>query len=439
MLNSNEYSELNVSSNPPLQIAVLGAEGTGKTSFISRLTLNLVHDAYYPTNKLNSWLFDFLPRSPLSRMILDENPHLRLNYRSPSSSKIKPIFISPRLDDNILLSPLIYQTFMNDYEKILKLNNNFTKKDISILSNTSFRSYYQYDKDRLVIDSNNNNNTNNKKNPLIIGSSNRSIPFSSYMSLPLNYIPPHYNPIPIDITDSRPYSQNVLPFLEVSLNNRTLGRDILHNLVDDPRNDVSATALLVASGAGLSGNVNGYFLCYSCVPETTHDPSPPPYMDNTDQNNTEDHFLQNSRHNDDGGLSSLIAIRETIEEAWTEYRAWTSRWNAGQESDTFSLAHSLRRVWKPESSDPHELKFNTNLTPVGWDPADKNSPPRIVIICTKTDHPRASKDLLERGRKLAGKWGVSFIALDSVSNLNVDVALSILIREASERRSLISH
>lgn len=115
-----------MSEQRPIRVAVLGGDSTGKTSFVSRLTLNIVHEVHYPTRDQTNWLFDFIPHSPVSRAILDAEAHERLAFRTPGSQVLEPIFSSPSVTDHVLLSPLVFQAFTDEFTQVRNQNKGRT-------------------------------------------------------------------------------------------------------------------------------------------------------------------------------------------------------------------------------------------------------------------------------------------------------------------------
>lgn len=103
--------------NPTLRIAVLGGKGTGKSSFISRLTVNLVPEVHYPTLKQNNWLLQFVPeKSRISKCLLDEHWHERMGHDIHNVNLVDGcIYPSPNLSQHLLLSKNLFQNATNDF------------------------------------------------------------------------------------------------------------------------------------------------------------------------------------------------------------------------------------------------------------------------------------------------------------------------------------
>lgn len=433
----------------PIRLAVLGGESTGKTSFISRLTLRIVHEAHYPTKNQNNWLFEFIPHSKLARAILDEQPHERLLSRTPSSEKLTPIFQSPAITPYVQLSPLSFQFFRDNYTHLKNTQKNKVPNS-NVLKKTRNTTLYDY------YNSSNNDSYISPEFETRV-SPNRKRPETIRMSnvLPRNYIPPQYCPISIDIIDTAGFKPDmVVPFLEVSLF-RNLDKSILKGLANQPRVPVSTTSLLVASGASeLNGKIDGYILVYSAIPELNHHivPEPPTYKEPTsvpidDESNSVN--TKNDLSQEDiptgGGLSLLPVLRSCILDAWTEFRNYETGWKNGQEEDVYSLIHSLKNIWKSQESEQSKIarinklrKFKTELDSINLDPASPDSPPPFVIICTHINAPLASPLLIQKGKQLAAQWNSSFVGVDSIDDFNIDVALSLIIRDISEKKYLLS-
>ncbi|EJS41251.1 YPR084W [Saccharomyces arboricola H-6] len=409
-----------VSEERPIRLAVLGGSSTGKTSLISKLTVNIVHEVHYPTRNQTNWLFDFIPTSILARTILDEQAHERLCLHSPSSQTLEPIFPSPEISKNVLLSPLVFQAFTDDFQKVKLQNKSHSRRSLSL--DKSDPALYQTFSNEVQYKDTSKNKTD-------------QFNFINQFKLPLNYCPPTYTPIQIDIIDTPGFSpDSVVPFLEVSLF-RNLGRSILHGLADEPRQPVSTTSLLVASGASeLNGKIDGYVLVYSAVPELNHVGGPPEYSDDASGTSME-------RIND-GGFELLQVIRNCILDAWTEFRNYEKGWEEGKEDDIYSLVYSLKHLWnknnKEKSAKIEQLRsFNTKLESIELDPSSPDSPPPCIIVCSHVNHELASPLLIEMGRQLAMKWRYGYVGIDSMDDLNVDVSISLLVKEISEKMKLL--
>lgn len=454
-----------MSNQRPIRLAILGGEATGKSSLISRLTVDIVHEVHYPTRKQANWLFDFTPHSMLAKTLLDGQAHERLMQRTPSSQRVEPIFSSPSVSANVLLSPLVYQSFLNDYTFVKDIHSNRSTNQLKNVDlkgrDTPFYSYLEPDKD--LIDSKLHNSiTNFNANILRSISSHSSTAAQSIKSDELpntnnNYLPPNYSSISIDIIDTPGFKPDmVVPFLEVSLFTK-LDKRVLQGLAEGPRQPVSTTSMLTASGASeLNGKVDGYVFVYSAVPELNRGADPPGYESSSASGgkpeNASNEDAPNSKRKDswssfdklaDGGFSLLEVIRNCILDAWTEYRDYEKRWKLGKEGDVYSLIYSLKSMWKSEKERREKLKqlrsFTTKLNSLNLDPSSPDSPPPCLIVCTHVNDPMASPILIESGKNLGMKWQSGFVAIDSMDDFNVDIALSLIIREIVEKNKLLSH
>lgn len=432
----------------PIRLALLGAGSTGKTSLLSRLTVDLVHEVHYPTRQQSNWLFEFNPKSKTARALLDGQCHERLMLRSPRSEALKPIFGSPSISPYVLLSPLTFQSFMDNYlhlkAKIAK--GNFHPEDLPRLQGSHI---YNYAPESPAIAEQTRRSSSSNTDLDVMSKQFVTELDLEDVEIPPNYLPPFYEPIPIDIIDTPAFNPDmVVPFLEVSLF-RNLDKSILQGLADEPRQPVSTTSLLVASGASeLNGKVDGYIYVYSAVPELNHYTTPPSY--GADKNEklrqVEDSAALSpwAQHKDisDGGFHMLDIIRNCILDAWTEFRDYKSRWEQGKEDDVYSLMHSFKNIWKNDRDQRMKIDqlrtFKTKLDQLNMDPSNPNSPPPCIIVCTHLKDPLSSPVLVDWGKALANDWKCGFVAIDSMDNFNIDVALSLLIKDISERNKLMS-
>ncbi|CAB4252060.1 similar to Saccharomyces cerevisiae YPR084W Putative protein of unknown function [Maudiozyma barnettii] len=440
----------------PIRLAVLGGESTGKTSFISRLTLNIVHESHYPTRDQTNWLFDYIPHSKLAKTILDGQAHERLLRRTPNSQRLEPIFKSPLVSPNVLLSPLVFQAFIDNYTSMKTQSKNKTNSSNFFMKNLDIKK----------TNSNNDNGSDKNLQVRYLSSPNASqLSLSSQSqqaltqsedeesNIPSNYIPPSYSPIPIDIIDTPGFNpQMVVPFLEVSLF-RNLDKSILKGLANEPRQPVSTRTLLVASGASeLNGKIDGYILVYSAIPEVSHHSLslPPEYSNELESNEVrtseeEDPSKGSSDESNAGGFQILLNIRSCILDAWAEYVNYKEAWEKGKEDDIYSLLHNFKNIWKSQESEStknskiKDLRtFKTILPEIDLNPASPTSPPPCIIVCTHVNEPLASPVLIKRGRDLATQWNCGFIGVNNINDFNVDVALSLIIKEIVEKEKLLS-
>lgn len=446
-----------MSDQRPIRLAVLGGELTGKTSLISRLTVNIVHEVHYPTRQQTNWLFDFLPHTAFAKALLDSQAHERILLRTQGSQAPEPFFSSPRLCPTVVLSPLLFQAFLDDYNQVKtqyknRSTNHIKQVDLKNRDNPFYKFLAPPENDPEEMNPL-NTATNSDVNILRSSKQGSSLVNSSLdadLKLPANYVPPEYTPIPVDIIDTPGFNpEMVVPFLEVSLFTR-LDRRVLHGLADEPRVPVSTTSMLVASGASeLNAKVDGYIFVYSGVPESNNDISPPDYNDvpNSDSENelqstkSGDFWSANSKRTD-GGFSLLEVIRNCIMEAWTEFGNYKKRWDEGKEGDVYSLAYTFKSMWNTEKQRRAKLaelrNYNSKLKSINLDPSSPDSPPPCLIVCTHAHDPMCSPNLIEMGETLAAQWKCGFVTVDSMDDYNVDVALSLIIREVVEKNKLMT-
>ncbi|CUM68512.1 uncharacterized protein PRCAT00006238001 [Priceomyces carsonii] len=385
--NSTATLDLNAPINDlkPLRIAFLGEARVGKTSIIANLTLKTFNETYYPTHKINTMMFNYVPNSFISRVLLDE-----------VESKNAFQYIAKQND--IILSPVIYGA----YTKLVNAS-----KPTEVL------------------------------NALIKSKNDYFIAYNYLNEAGQKYVPPHVSPILVELIDTPGFNPDqVVPFLEASLY-INLDKDILKNLANEPRKSVSTNPLLVASGASeLNGNVDGYYLVYSSIPST----HPPLYDDVVNEN------LSNSKNGSStkplvmSCVDMLKVIKGALDEAWKEYYTFKTRWDQGKEQDIFSLSSALKNMWTLKNlSEVEEMRQNLRkqitLIDNSTDPADPNCPPPVCIICTHANSPLKSPMLVDEGRKLAKSWSCGFVEIDNVND-DIDKVLAIMIREVLERKKL---
>lgn len=443
----------------PIRLAVLGAESTGKTSLVSRLTLNIVHESHYPTRDQTNWLFDYIPHSKLAKTILDGQAHERLLRRTPNSQLLEPIFKSPLVSPNVLLSPLVFQAFIDNFTAIKTqsknktTSNNFFMKNLDLKKSGSSGSSSNdalHDRNLQVRYATAAGTTGSGAKSTVVPHRPVQQSRDDENSVPKNYIPPSYAPIPIDIIDTPGFNpQMVVPFLEVSLF-RNLDKSILRGLANEPRQPVSTRTLLVASGASeLNGKIDGYILVYSAIPELLHYnlSLPPEYEGSDDVAAVEkkEEETTSSSESIAGGFPILRNIRACILDAWAEYINYKEAWEEGKEDDIYSLLHNFKNIWKSqesESSKNSKIKdlrsFKTTLPEIDLNPASPTSPPPCIIVCTHVDEPLASPVLIKKGRDLATQWNCGFVGVNNIEDYNVDVALSMIIKEIVEKEKLLS-
>lgn len=442
-----------MSDSRPIRLAVLGGDATGKSSFISRLTVNIVREVHYPTREQTNWLFDFSPHSNLGRTLLDRQAHGRLMSRTQGSQAPEPIFSSPSVSPHVLLSPLVFQSFINDFRLVKTQFQGRSTNQIKHLHlksrDTDMYEYLEPQSDELRPVNTLTNSDVNILRSCISANVDNVASAQDTVIMPENYVPPTYTSIPIDIIDTPGFKpEMVVPFLEVSLFTQ-LDKRVLRGLADGPRLPVSTTSMLVASGASeLNARIDGYIFVYNAVPELNHGVDPPDYEDTMAE--TPEHPASSKSSGPwsslnkllDGGFSLLDIVRNCFLDAWTEFRNYQNRWEQGKESDIYSLVYNFKNLWRTERNYGRKLEelrsFNQNLKSIDLDPSSPASPPPFLIVCTHATHPMASPKVVEWGKSLATQWRSGFIALDSMDDYNVDVAVSLILREIVEKDKLIS-
>ncbi|SCU82200.1 LADA_0C03708g1_1 [Lachancea dasiensis] len=448
------------SDDEPFRIAILGGSATGKSSLVSRLTVGMAPEVHYPTRKQNKWLFSFDPTGELARTLMDERPHQRQLVRTGILGNL--LFESPQITPLVLLSPVMFQAFANEWKETRKLSLNQNSKQSSRILDPR-NEVYNYEQRQIPEGTSSDHSrtmlTNSDTNIRRTILANNQTHSSTEFVLPKGYDPPTFSPISVDIVDTPGFNPDmVVPFLEVSLF-RNLDKDVLKGLANEPKKPVSTTSLLTASGASdLNGSINGYIFVYSAVPELNHGAEPPTYDDagHDDNLGLTAYSSNDSRHTSitpvssnasaaerepDGGLFLLTTIRNCILDAWAEFRDYQQRWAEGKEGDVYSVMYNFKQMWKSQKQRDKKLKqlrsFHTKPNAVDWNASSPNSPPPCIIICTHVNDSLASPLLLERGQELALNWGCSFVGIDSIDNCNVEVALALLVREFIEKQKII--
>lgn len=228
------YETLN--DHNPLRLAFIGGAKSGKSSIISKVSINTFQDTYYPTHAVLPLLLDFVAQNALSRTILDDHHHQNSLNTIVNCKDILP-------------SPILSYS----YTSPSKPTQSQEKAGVVIHSKNEYYTLYNY-----------------------------SDEYSAQ-----EYVPPHISPILMELIDTPLFDpKNVVPFLEASLHAKLDKREI-HNLADEPRIPVSTNPLLVASGASaLNGNVDGYFLVYSAIPLY----NPPSYNESPSDSIADDSF-----------------------------------------------------------------------------------------------------------------------------------------------------
>lgn len=383
-----------VNGKDPVRLAFLGGPRTGKTATILKLSCGTYRDTYYPLRKTTPVLFTYAPQSVELKLILDQ--HHSKKFLEHALAR-----------DDLILSPVIYDSLL--------------KASMKNLPTTGAM--------------NENANFVHARNEIYATSRDNETDIAEI------------TPILAELIDTPAFNSNqFIPFLEASLHAR-LGKDVLRNLADTPRQPVNTEPLLVASGAGeMNGAIDGYFLLYSAIPTSEppgYDevisqesaPSPNSSAESLDTYNSDGTLRSASfgASKTDTTFSLLPIIKGGLEEAWREYHTYRTRWDQGKEKDIFSLKLAFRTMFENKNSFkdnvPQNKLLNTSLNP-----ADPLCPPPIWIICTHKDLPLASPKLINDGKKLAQLWRCGFLAVDLTQD--IEQILPLVIREVIERRNL---
>ncbi|OBA25587.1 hypothetical protein HANVADRAFT_18371, partial [Hanseniaspora valbyensis NRRL Y-1626] len=379
-----------------LRVAILGTEEVGKTSFVNRLTMKYVPESHYPTLKVTNWLFQFEPVNELTRLILDEHKHERMLYnvqntKNQTGYKVNQcIYQTPNLSDHLIISNSLFEREINNFVKFKK-KYCLTNAEVPV------------DKDIIPIYNAGHNFMITKQQTL-----RKYTPI-----LPKMYTPPYISNILIDIIDTPAFNvSNIIPFLEVSLFRDNLGVPYLQN--ERNRRDYNeniGTMMTFSGSSELNGKIDAYVLVYSCYPTITE---PPLY--NVDSTESDE---QEEKEKEEILLKDIITMKEILCDAWRNYKEYISNWKKGDEGDVYSLMYNLRKKWEKI---PISNSNNNNNR------IDEDMPP-IVIVATHTLNELTSPILLNEGKKLATKWGCSFIAVDNYNDYQCEEALGVVVSE----------
>lgn len=371
------------SQTKPLRIALLGAEKSGKTAFLAKLMSGTFTQTYYPTHTVNPHIFQFAPNPP-SSVLLDEYATLQ-NY-----TEILQL-------QHISLSKAIV-------ERLRKNQVSFQRRGKS--SSKSARRYSESKTNGTLYSCTSPDNLRRE-----------------------DYAVPQISSICCEMVDTPSFQpEQVVPFLEASLDVK-LAPDVLHNLAAEPKRDHSTKALIIASGASeLNGSIDGYMFVYSCVPSL----NPPLYEELiTDGGET---------NKGDDPINLLRCMKNTLVDAWQQYRQYKMGWEKGKEGDVFSLVYSIKSLWKNKATEDQQKKKH-RITPTtspesvnsSASDGDPEDTPPMLIVCTHTDCEMKSPKLIDQGRKLASRWGCSFVEASSLTGQGIEESLALMIREVVER------
>ncbi|OWB59816.1 hypothetical protein B5S29_g680 [[Candida] boidinii] len=285
------------------------------------------------------------------------------------------------------------------------------------------------------------------------------------------YKAPVSTPILLELIDTPGIlPEEIIPFLEKSVDTK-LAKDVLRNLDDSATDRSRVQPLMVGSGiSDLNGSIDGYILCYSCIPDMNEISAAPPGYDesvspvssnatpknsgspapipiSSPYNNSDsDLYTSDAQEIPQSGyidetiesipanlssqpveshsLNTLKVIKQVLSEAWNEYNMYQEGWNNGKEYDIYSLNYSLKNLWKKKD------KKQT---------AQKDTVPPITIVCTNIDHPLASPLFIEQGKKLAKEWKCGFAEVSCKFEdwENVEECLGLAIRDSIEYKKTI--
>lgn len=432
-------------TNKPLRFAVLGPHKSSKSSFVSIISNQISLPNHYPTIQNAPILVQFQPKRFTSRAILDvhitpkdlqdikllggddnslvmdQNLMKRIDLEGLKQAKLKNSGVSASdtgdeilhlTNDNYDLDYSVWDMFDNEYFKPI---NSFTNQVPATSTVDSFK--YR-------------NNRGVSPNPIYFHPDKPG-------NYP-NYKPPVSTPILIELIDTPGVQQDdLIPFLERSLDCR-LSKDVLNNLANDYNTNFRSRVKPLITGSGISdlnASINGYLLCYSCVPETESTNVKPPMYDEEPAPTAPGGKTDN--------IEVLKSLYFSISEAWKEWTTYHVNWEIGKEYDSLSLATSIKQMWKKKELPMMEIKDFGDLTSEQKKRLEKYidksgipKRPPIVIACTHIDSPYASPLLVQRGRELANEWRCSFVEMscnyDADKWCNVEEAMALLVRESSD-------
>ncbi|GMG36091.1 unnamed protein product [Ambrosiozyma monospora] len=488
--NNNERKNImKTITSTPLRFALLGPHRSSKSSIVSILSNQKSLENYYPTVQNSPTLFQFQPKNIKARALLDVNVSIQdldeLGIWQSDSFVIdddvmNTIVESSKGHYNPNSASVLNSNSHSNSNSYSNLNTLSSKRDIStetedILPKTL--NYYDLDyqqsglfNDDYLSPVHSSNSMASNSTGSASGNHHLSY-FASVLSAAnsvsyhnkmdtsqynYNYHPPVTSPILLELIDSPGVTQDdLIPFLEKSLDSR-LASDVLRNLISnhngedaDEESEVDTSSrsrvkpLIVGSGiSDLNGAIDGYLMCYSCVPEstTTLDLSPPAYSDVIEQDNNLKSGSSNAANEPTGfeAIEILKSLHATLKEAWKEYLKYYENWVTDKEFDVFSLNQTFKNLWKRNNNNTQNARSKSGgpnkSTRLNLD-VNQFLPP-IVIAVTHVDHELASPLLIEEGRKLAKLWGTGFVEVScEFENWNnVEELMALMIRESIEKK-----
>lgn len=420
-------------TNVPLRFAILGAHKTSKSAFVSIISNQMSLPNYYPTIQNSPLLVQFQPKRFKSRALLDVHITPKdlkeVNLLDDETLQMDPKLLK-RIDLEGLkqakqqgVSPSLH------HEDVTHLTQNHYDLDYStwdMFDNDYFKPINSF-------------GATAGEDKLKAGRGMHPNPLYFERGDSRTYKPPVSTPILIELIDTPGVEKDdLIPFLERSLDCR-LSKDVLNNLANDYNTNFRSRVKPLITGSGISdlnASINGYLLCYSCVPEiNSNEINPPSY-------NEKENAAGGQEQNYDN-IDVLKSIYVSIFEAWKEWTTYHVNWEIGKEYDSQSLSTSIKQIWKKKELPLTELKDFGELSKGERKRLekfiDKSEIPRrppIVVACTHVDSPYASPMLIEQGKKLASEWGCSFVQMscsyDAARWRNVEETLALLVREAAD-------
>lgn len=433
-------------TNVPLRFAILGSHKSSKSSFVSIISNQISLPNYYPTIQNSPILVQFQPKRFSSRAILDVHvtpKNLNEMNLLGNDSIVMDQNLMKRIDLEGLKQAKLKNSnapiYSNDESsQILNLTNNHYDLDYSVwdmFDNEYFKPVNSFSNQAPAISTIDTSKFKSHRGILP-----KPMHFNPDRSThKFKYKPPVSTPILIELIDTPGIQQDdLIPFLERSLDCR-LSKDVLNNLANDYNTNFRSRVTPLITGSGISdlnASINGYLLCYSCVPESELSNVPPPiYGEKEDSISNQINSIDN--------IEVLKSLYFSIFEAWKEWTTYQVNWEIGKEYDSLSLATSIKQIWKKKELPMMEMKDLNELAPEErkrlekfLERSDIAKRPPIVIACTHIDSPYASPLLIEKGKQIANEWGCSFVQMscsyDSEDWCNVEEAMALLVREASD-------
>ncbi len=425
-----EKNLLRSTSERPLRFALLGPPKSSKSSIVSIISSGKSIGNYYPTVQNSPTLIQFQPKSVKARALLDVNATLD-ELEDVNVIGNKEFKITQRVLDAVAEATTVIPS-----ESTIPLLSS-----ASILGRTL--NYYDLDYTR----------PDYFETDLMTSLSPISSPIASYsigshsdpfikgvMSDRLSdedsnssqYRPPVTTPILVELIDTPGVQRNdLIPFLEKGLDSK-LAKDVLRNLINEADASSRSRVKPLLTGSGMSelnAAMDGYLLCYSCIPETANEAAPPSYDDAIASSSDKSSDSKYHSETQDGyePIEIVKALYTAIMEAWKQYTNYQIGWEEGKEFDVYSLNYSFKHLWKKRNL-PKNIsgQMITNKA--------REMMPPVLIAVTHVDHELASPILIEKGRQLAKEWNCGFIEVSCEFEnwRNVEETVAFLIRDRIE-------